>query len=136
MKRNKGMQLSTVLTVMLIVGMVFVPTASAHFIGVSAVDDMEIRYGGSTKYTDAQSNSFSKQNNLGKVNIAPDNIWTWEDLTYEDVNWPNTDILGAYQHKTYGADVIYFNTDVLVSSQHQSVRLYGVLVAYLDTLQG
>ncbi|MCK4937542.1 MAG: hypothetical protein KAR85_02945 [Methanosarcinales archaeon] len=60
MKRNKGMQLSTVLTVMLIVGMVFVPTASAHFIGVSAVDDMEIRYGGSTKYTDAQSNSFSK----------------------------------------------------------------------------
>ena len=74
---------------------------------------MEIRYGGSTKYTDAQSNSFSKWNNLGKVNIAPDNIRTWKDLTYEDVNWPNTNILGAYQHKTYGADMIYFNTDVL-----------------------
>lgn len=49
MKQSKGRQLGALLAMMLIVGMAFVPTASAHFTGVIAVYDMEIRYGGSTK---------------------------------------------------------------------------------------
>ena len=123
------MRLSAVLAVILIVSMAFVPTASAHFTDVSAVDDMEIRYGGSTKYTAAQSNLFTKWNDLGKVNIAPDTLWTWEDLTYNDVNWPNTNILGAYEYKEYGTDMIYFNTDVLdqkTVSVQKKVALHGL----------
>lgn len=83
-------------------------TASAHFLGYSAVDDMEIRYGGSTQYTTAQSHSFSTWNALGKVNIAPDTIWTYEDLTYSDY-YDSSGAYGFYQYNPIGSDDIKFN---------------------------
>lgn len=84
-------------------------TASAHFLGFSAVDEMEIRYGGSTQYTTAQSHSFSTWNALGKVNIAPDTIWTWEDLTYGDYYDSSTGTYGYYTYNPYDSDIIKFN---------------------------
>ena len=80
----KGIRIASLFMAMLLAGMLIMPVASAHFLGYSAVDGMEIRYGGSTQYTTAQSHSFSKWNDLGKVNIAPDTTWTVEDLTYSD----------------------------------------------------
>lgn len=44
---------------MLLAGMVTVPVASAYFLGYSALDNMEIRYGGSTEYTTAYHSSKS-----------------------------------------------------------------------------
>ncbi len=109
MKKRKGMQLGAILAAMLLVSLAFVPAVSAHFLGYSAVDEMEIRYGGSTQYTTAQSHSFSTWNNLGKVNIAPDTIWTYEDVTYSDYYDSNTDISGYYQYYSIGSDDIKFN---------------------------
>ena len=40
MKQSKGRQLGALLAMMLIVGMAFVLAVSAHFTGVSDVDDM------------------------------------------------------------------------------------------------
>lgn len=103
MKMNKTLLLAIGILTLLTV------TASAHFLGYSAVDDMEIRYGGSTQYTTAQSHSFSTWNALGKVNIAPDTIWTYEDLTYDDYYDPNTNTAGYYQHFPIGSDDLKFN---------------------------
>lgn len=82
---------------------------SAHYQGYSAVDDMEIRYDGSTVYTTAQSHSINTWNGLGKVNIAPDTIWTYEDLTYSDYYNPNSGVDGRYTPNSYGSDDLEFN---------------------------
>lgn len=94
--------------VMLLTGMLILPVASAHFSGYSAVDEMEIRYGGSTQYTTAQSHSFSKWNDLSKVNIAPDTTWTFEDLTYWDY-YDAGDTAAAWYTHYVGSDSIRFN---------------------------
>jgi len=127
MKPNMRFGMGALLAVMLLVSMVFVPTASAHFLGYSAVDDMEIRYGGSTKYTTAQSNSFIKWNDLGEVNIAPDTIWTFEDLTYKDYSDSDDLIFGYYQYWPFGADFLRFNEyfcDMITSDEQKYVALH------------
>lgn len=97
-------------TLLLVIGILTLVaiTASAHFLGVSAVDEMEIRYGGSTQYTTAQSHSFSTWNALGKVNIAPDTIWTYEDVTYGEI-YDSSGPFGFYDPNPYGSDDIKFN---------------------------
>jgi hypothetical protein len=82
--QNKKVKIVSLFMVMLLTGMLIVPVTSAHFLGCSAVDDMEIRYGGSTAYGIPQDHSIDTWNELGKVNIAPDTSWTFEDLTYSD----------------------------------------------------
>ncbi|MFZ3382317.1 MAG: matrixin family metalloprotease [Candidatus Methanoperedens sp.] len=82
---------------------------SAHYQGFSAVDEMEIRYGGSTMYTTAQSHSIDTWNALGKVNIAPDTIYTYEDLTYSDYYDPGSGFDGRYIPNSYGSDDLKFN---------------------------
>lgn len=98
-------------TLLLAIGIItlLAVTASAHFLGYSAVDEMEIRYGGSTQYTTAQSHSFSTWNALGKVNIAPDTIWTWEDVTYSDYYDSTTGTYAYYDPDPWGSDDIKFN---------------------------
>lgn len=83
--------------------------ALAHFQGYSAVDAMEIRWGGSTQYTTARDHSISTWNALGKVNIAPDTIWTYEDITYSDVNRSDVTWCGVYVYYGVGSDDIQFN---------------------------
>lgn len=84
-------------------------TAYAHFLGYSSVDEREIRWGGSTKYTAAQSHSITTWNALGKVNIAPDTIYTYEDVTYGDIN--RSDVTWSGLYTCWGAltDNIDFN---------------------------
>ena len=53
----KGIRIASLFMAMLLAGMLIMPVASAHFLGYSAVDGMEIRYGRSTQYTTAQSHS-------------------------------------------------------------------------------
>lgn len=90
-------------------------TASAHFLGYSSVDAMEIRWGGSTQYTTQRDHSHSTWNALGKVNIAPDAWWTQEDLTYYDVNRTDIPNCGWYDYDVIGADDLVFNVWVMDS---------------------
>jgi len=126
MKRNIRFGISAMLMVLLM-SMAFMPTASAHFLGYSAVDNMEIRYDGSTQYTTAQSHSFSTWNALSKVNIAPDTIWTYEDVTYSDYYDSNTGVFAFYQYYSIGSDDIKFNTywfDQFTSNEQKKVALH------------
>jgi hypothetical protein len=59
---------------MLIISSISVASANVYLLGVSAVDEGEIRYGGSTQYTTAQEYSFDLWNDLGEVDILPDTI--------------------------------------------------------------
>jgi hypothetical protein len=126
MKTKIRFGMGALLAAMLLVSMAFVPAVGAHFLGYSAVDDMEIRYGGSTKYTTAQSHSFSKWNDLGEVNIAPDTIWTYEDLTYSDYS-DSDDTTCAYYQPFPGADFLRFNEywcDLISTDQQKWVALH------------
>lgn len=125
--QNKGIRIASLFMAMLLAGMIIVPTASAHFLGYSAVDDMEIRYGGSTIYTTAQSHSISKWNDLGKVNIAPDNSWTVEDLTYRDYYDSGDPAAGWYTYYAIGSDSIKFNKYIMnqyTDNQKKHVALH------------
>ncbi|WP_156148138.1 hypothetical protein [Methanosarcina sp. WWM596] len=83
MKEHRIKVLSILIT-MLIISSISVASANVYVLGYSAVDDGEIRYGGSTQYTDAQEYSFDLWNDLGEVDILPDTIWTYEDDQYGD----------------------------------------------------
>lgn len=110
MKQSKRRKIGALPIAVLLVSLAIVTTVSAHFLGVSAVDGMEIRYGGSTQYTTAQSHSFSTWNALGKVNIAPDTIWTYEDVTYNDYYDSSANAAFAYYWPNpLGSDDIKFN---------------------------
>lgn len=84
---------------------------AAHYVsGESSVDAGEIRWGGSTKYASEWSNAITTWNDLGSVTIAPDSIWTYQDLTVKDVYSPSSWWGGLYDYDIFGADEIYFNT--------------------------
>lgn len=111
MGEKSGIRMDTLkrVVVLLITGFMLLPTASAHFLNYSAVDSGEIRYGGSTQYTTAQSHSIDTWNALGEINIAPDIYSTVEDLTYGDYNDTTTTTTGYYDHDDYSSDHIMFN---------------------------
>lgn len=109
MVNSKQIQLWTLLLVALVIGMASLPAASAHFLGYSAVDNMEIRYGGSTIYTTAKTNSINTWNSLNKVYIAPDNAYTVEDVTYRDFSDSGSWISGQYIYRPLLSDIIEFN---------------------------
>ena len=123
----KGIRIASLFMAMLLAGMLIMPVASAHFLGYSAVDGMEIRYGRSTQYTTAQSHSFSKWNDLGKVNIAPDTTWTVEDLTYGDYYNSGDMAAGWYNHYPLVRDTIRFNEYIMsqyTANQKKHVALH------------
>ncbi len=98
------------------------PFAYAHFLGYSSVDGGEIRWGGSTQYSTQWNSAISTWNALGAVNIAPDTIFTIEDLTVIDTNQGDSGWTGLYTN-TAGADDIYLNTYYLsgnTSAQRQN----------------
>jgi hypothetical protein len=86
---------------------VLADTGSDHIKSTSAVDNGEIRYGGTTKHTTARSHSFSQWNSLGTIKIAADTASTIQDLTYRDV-YSVEDFTGTYTYLA-GADEIKFN---------------------------
>lgn len=83
--------------------------SAAYVLGYSAVDDGEIRWGGSTKYSSQWSTAITNWDGLGKVNIAPDNASTYQDLTVKDVSKSNVDWVGLYDYDSIGSDEITFN---------------------------
>lgn len=83
--------------------------AFAHFLGYSAVDAMEIRWGGSTQYSTARDYAHTTWNALGKVNIAPDTATTYEDLTYSDIDRTDLIFTGRYTYYSVGSDTLQFN---------------------------
>lgn len=100
---------------------------SAHFLGYSAVDNMEIRYGGSTIYTTAKTNSINTWNSLNKIYIAPDNVYTVEDVTYRDFSDSGSWISGQHIYRPLLSDIIEFNKYWLnqyTSSQQKDVALH------------
>lgn len=85
------------------------PFAQAHFLGYSSVDSGEIRWGGSTIYSTQWNASIGTWNALGAVNIAPDTIFTIQDLTVSDVNAGASGWTGIYI-PYLGADLLKLNT--------------------------
>lgn len=98
-----------IILIVLALSTLFAPSmVYAHFLGYSAVDDMEIRWGSSTSYTAALDHAITVWNALGKVKIAPDDLTTLEDLTFSDDNRSDVSWDGLYTN-TNGADEIYLN---------------------------
>lgn len=107
--KNSRTKAVLVLITMLIISSISISSASVFLTGVSAVDNGEIRYGGSTQYTTARTYSINTWNGLGEVNIAPDTIYTVEDLNYGDYYDSDTTAAGYYQPTSVGADRLRFN---------------------------
>lgn len=82
--------------------------AFAHFLGYDSVDAGEIRYGSSTVYTSARSHAVSTWNALGRISIAADTAYTYEDVTFLDANRSDVSWDGLYTN-TDGSDEIYLN---------------------------
>lgn len=96
-----------------------VNAATVHQTGISSVDGSEIRWGGSTKYSTAWNHAVSAWNGLGDVNIAPDTIFTIEDLDVADVDEPDELWTAVWIHSV-GDDDIHFNVPVMdqLTSDH------------------
>lgn len=100
--------------------------AQAHFLGYSSVDDGEIRWGGSTTYASQWNAGISTWNNLDPIDILPDTIWTYQDLTVDDVYEPNESWTGCYIY-SIGSDDIELNTAKLdddTSAQKQNTTTH------------
>lgn len=104
------------------------PQAQAHFTGCDSTDSGEIRWGGSTTYTDARSHGNSQWNGLGSINIAPDAWNTIEDLTWSDAN--RSDVTWAGVHTCYSCcatDTIQLNVYYMsgfTTSQRRNVATH------------
>lgn len=71
----------------------------AHTLGYSAVDAREIRYTDYTQYDTAYLWARDKWNGFGKVNIAPDTIWTVNDLKWQDAYRSDVTWAGQYTYR-------------------------------------
>ncbi|KAB2947523.1 MAG: matrixin family metalloprotease [Candidatus Methanoperedens sp.] len=66
-------------------------------------------------------------NALGKVNIAPDTIWTYEDLTYSDYYNPSSGFPAYYDPNDYDGDDLMFNQYLmngLTSDEKKKVAIH------------
>jgi hypothetical protein len=80
--------------------------ASAHYIGCDSVDNGDIRWGSTTTYVSARDHAIAAWNAVGGINIAPDTIWTSEDVKFVDVNRSDVTWVGQY---SCNAERIRFN---------------------------
>ncbi|MWC27123.1 hypothetical protein [Paenibacillus sp. MMS18-CY102] len=108
MKKLK--KLSTLIVVAALTIPSTVSAATVHELGYSAVDSSEIRWGGSTKYSTAWSSAVTAWNALNKVVIAPDTVWSIEDLTISDISEESDEPFTAQYINSIGADELEFNT--------------------------
>jgi len=82
---------------------------AAHFNPYgSSVDAGEIRWGGSTIYTDARQWAIDKWNALDPINVLPDSAFTIEDLTWQDADVCSASWDGRWTLRT-GADLVELN---------------------------
>ena len=86
-------------------------SAANYFLGYSSVDGWEIRWWGGTIYGSQLSSGINTWNGLGKINIAPDTIYTLEDLTVSDYNDPQSSVWARYGYVwAYSTDLLQFNS--------------------------
>ena len=83
--------------------------ATHYVLGYSSVDDWEIRWWGSTKYSTEWSNSISMWNNYWNINIAPDTTFTYEDVTVSDVYLSSASRSWMHSYYLFGTDTIKLN---------------------------
>lgn len=121
---------------MLLLSFLFLVSASfvhAHFTGVSSVDAGEIRWGGSTTYSTQWNAGISTWNALDPINILPDTIWTYEDLTVSDVNRSDAPWVGVVAKYTYYSlytdtiqlNAYYLNSDTSAERQNTTTHELG-----------
>lgn len=85
------------------------PARAAHYLsGQDSVDSNEIRWGGTTQYTWERDDAINTWNVENPVNIAPDTVWTIQDLTFSDVNCGCYAWYGSWQQNG-GADSLFLN---------------------------
>jgi len=77
--------------------------------GYSAVDSGEIRWGGSTKYSWEWDDARDAWNSLNPIDILPDTIYTYQDLTIQDVDNYWLIWWGQYDYDYIGSDEISLN---------------------------
>ena len=96
---------------------------ATHYVtGNTSVDDGEIRWGGSTQFSTAWSNAISTWNALGDINIAPDTLWTYQDLSVGDFYYDDYPMIyGIYDYDSVGSDELWLNEYVL-SGQNSSYQ--------------
>lgn len=82
-------------------------TGEGHLNSYNAVDNGEIRWGGSTKYQSQVDFGIAEWNKLKKIKIAPDTATTIEDLRFSDA-YSSESIWGRYTNKA-GVDTVVFN---------------------------
>lgn len=83
---------------------------AAHYLqGYSAVDEREIRWGGSTQYNSEWQGAINTWNSEGEITIASDTIWTYEDLKLSDVNRDDLNWTGRYTYYRFGTDTLELN---------------------------
>ncbi len=103
------------LMTLLLMGAAMSAQATNYVSGQSSVDSGEIRWGGSTQYTWERDDAILTWNNENPINIAPDTVWTVEDLTFSDVNCGCYPWSGAWQPNT-GADSLFLNLAYMPSN--------------------
>jgi hypothetical protein len=116
-----------ILLILAVVAICSIQCSTAHFTGYSSVDNMEIRYIGTSSYSSVQDHSIDTWNELGEVNIAPDTLWTIADLKFEDMSNSATTTTGRYTWNAIGIDYIKYNTywfNQMTDSQRKKVGLH------------
>lgn len=106
---------SVIIVTLLILVCHTVIAGDVHSTGHNSVDAREIRWGGSSKYSSCRDAAIASWNALGSVNIAPDDIWHVEDLTFTDAYSPGAYEAGQYIWTPIGSDEIYINNFYLDS---------------------
>jgi hypothetical protein len=107
------------LIIMLIFGLFLCVNSvqAVHYVKfTNSVDHREIRWNGGTAYRDQLNAAIATWNALGRINIAPDNIMTIEDLRILDVNRRDVDWSGIYFWSAVSADSVAFNRAFLVDA--------------------
>lgn len=116
------------------------PFASAHFLSTHSVDAGEIRYGDSTQYDDSRIWAINRYNDMPDgVNVAPDDAWHYEDLTFSD--YSANDGWCGYWQASAGADDLKLNsnyysgasqTDRRACTLHELGHAHGLDHSYSD----
>jgi len=98
-----------------IVFLLFVNSVYAvnYVLTYNSVENWEIRWWWSTKYTTQWNSAISMWNNYWKVDILPDTISTYEDLTVSDVTLSNVWWSGQHTYYSWGSDTLKLNTYLL-----------------------